>query len=254
VRVYVSTIAPKVPLLSNLLFPLSVLAAGKSAITPDTGIWDPIPYTCSDTSDSLNSSVEELGNLLRDFTTANPNTRFILIGHSQGGLIALQGLRFAGVSSITIDTVITLDGALGGAPDADTVLTGIFTCWGNPAARQMSILWNSASDHSRQGTTARFMGRTNEDIVKEAQGKHVKVVTIGSSDDCVWNPNRCGALFETRNNSSTQIIENATVPALLALGANCPLELCITLSHSIVQMDPNVLDIIQLAVGSPTVP
>jgi hypothetical protein len=34
VKAYVSTISPKVPLLSNLLFPLPVLAAGKSAITP----------------------------------------------------------------------------------------------------------------------------------------------------------------------------------------------------------------------------
>src|SRR5262249_34396062 len=34
VKAYVSTISPKVPLLSNLLFPLPVLVAGKSAITP----------------------------------------------------------------------------------------------------------------------------------------------------------------------------------------------------------------------------
>jgi hypothetical protein len=48
VKAYVSTIAPKVPLLSNLLCPLPVLAAGKSAITPgwDEGKHDGITRDC----------------------------------------------------------------------------------------------------------------------------------------------------------------------------------------------------------------
>ena len=49
----------------------------RGLVNPSTGIWQPFPYTCSDTADSLNASIEELGRLLRDFTRINPNTRFI---------------------------------------------------------------------------------------------------------------------------------------------------------------------------------
>ena len=51
VKAYVSTISPKMPLLSNILFPLPVLAAGKSAITPISDA----PPTVSDQTISASS-------------------------------------------------------------------------------------------------------------------------------------------------------------------------------------------------------
>jgi pimeloyl-ACP methyl ester carboxylesterase len=226
-----------------------------------TGIWEPFSYTCSDTANSLNASIEELGRLLLNFTTANPNTRFILIGHSQGGLIALQALRFAGVSGITIDTVITLDGALGGAPPFDSFIARALSCWGNPAARGMSQLWNSATDHNRQGTTAKFPGQSdNASLVQAAQSTGTQVITIGNRHDCVWNADACDWVGD---NTSTQIVDTAAERYLLALGGTCLInpvflptvvEDCLRRTHSRVLDDSTVLHIIELAVGSPTVP
>jgi hypothetical protein len=86
----------------------------------------------------------------------------------------------------------------------------------------------------------------------------VKVITIGSNDDCVWNPSRC-EIPKLSDNTSSQIIENAE-NILLSLGGNCPavpglsLEECIARSHSRVLIDSFVLNLIGQYVGSPTVP
>jgi hypothetical protein len=225
------------------------------------GLWAPFPYICEDTSHALNLSIVRLGELIRKFSTANPNTRFVIIGHSQGGLIALQSLRFVGLPGIKIDTVITLDGALGGAPSFHSFIAGALSCWGDPASRGMSQLWDSATDHNRQGSTARFPGQPdNASLVQAAQTQGTRVITVGSSDDCVWNPFACGIL--SANNTSTQIVNNADETRLFSLGGNCQanqvilavLHQCIVTSHSRVYENSAVLDIIRLAVGSPTVP
>ena len=148
---------------------------------------------------------------------------------------------------------------MGGSPKFEAGVADLFTPWGNPAAQNMITLWNSTTEHDRQGTTAKFLGQTNEEVVRSAQANEVQVVTIGSSDDCVWNPANCN--LPGRDNTSTQIIENANVAERFELDGNCPVNLlvpsthaCFFRSHSIVLGDSRVLGIIRQAVGSPTVP
>lgn len=237
------------PLLLNYSYTDGVVSSA-------TGIWLPNPYQCSDTKNAIFDSVLQLKRLILDFSQYNPNTIFIVIGHSQGGLIALQGARLARNNS-TIDAVITLDGALGGAPPLAASTAGVFTCWGDPASSDMITIWNTTrdTDHHEQGTWAQFLGKTNYATVKILQSTGTKVVTIGSNDDCVWNPELCSPFpFPTIDNTSTQIIKNADAAVLLNLGGDCHLRACITRSHNKVYKNSIVLDRIQGFVGSPTVP
>ena len=137
-----------------------------------------------------------LKSLIQRVITYTVNDKVMLVAHSQGGLIALQGAWFMS-RSVPIDALITLDGALGGAPRLDATIARL-KCWGNPAAADMINLWDSATDHDSQGTTAKFLGKDNASVVAALQAARTKVVTIGSSDDCVWNPNKCN--FSDKHN------------------------------------------------------
>jgi hypothetical protein len=77
-------------------------------------------------------------------------------------------------------------------------------------------------------------------------------MTIGSRDDCVFNPARCSVGFI--DNSSTQIVETANVRMILDLGQNCPFNLnCVKQSHNEVLDDPTVLSAVETFIGAPTV-
>lgn len=213
----------------------------------DTGIWQPISYVKKDTARSLfTESIPRLKRLIRRVAQDNPNTRFVIIGHSQGGLIALHALELVPNQDITIDGVITLDGALGGAEKFETRVARFFTPWGNPAAAGMEYLWDTATNKSRLGTTA----LDNRQLVRFARSRGTAVMTLGNRDDCIWNPRRCG--LRGTNNSSTQINEDADVHRLLSLGGNCGVlptsvaarVVCLFDSHGWVLENPRALNLI----------
>jgi len=225
----------------------------------DTGIWTANDYICGNTAQSLfASSIPFLKKLVADFSNENPNTRFVIIGHSQGGFIALRSLELVPERpDLVIHSIITLDGVLGGAPDVNAFALAGITCWDSPAAVEIVGVWNSVrkkSDHKKQGTKA----LDNEALVDFAQINGTKVLTVGSKDDCVFNLRRCG--LPGPKNTSSQIVRPAD-RLLKKLGGNCGLgklrlfgARCIELSHNAVLEHPDVLDRIEEFVGSPTVP
>ncbi|MER2511750.1 MAG: alpha/beta fold hydrolase [Nitrosomonas ureae] len=204
-----------------------------------SGVWKPFSYTKTDTSHSLAMSYTFLATLIDSFRSQNPNTRFILLGHSQGGLIAFQATRYflTDPRKFPIDAIITLDAFLGGAPLFEAELAQIFTPWGFPAAADMRAIWYTTNQHDQQGGSARILWNSNNEITKQAQLNGMKIMTVGSSDDCVSNPGKC--LMLGHNNTSTQIIESANAKPLLNLGGNCPLA-CVNQSHSKVLSDSEV--------------
>lgn len=229
-----------------------------------TGIWRPKAYSERHTSRRLfPDSILSLNNdLILEFARNNPNTRFVIIGHSQGGLIALHGLDLVTNQDIAIDAVITLDGALGGASRRNTLVAALATLWGDPAASDMVAVWRNATDKRRLGTTA--LG--NRELVEFARSRGTKVLTLGNRDDCIWNTRNCG--ISGRNGSSTQINEAADVHKRFRLGGNCDVRdirlrpervFCILNSHGMIlklkkHRIPNVRRLIEEFAGLPTVP
>ena len=223
-------------------------------VGPFTGTWAPNNYACGDTRNSIASSMRRLDDLLTDFARANPNTKLAVIGHSQGGLLSLQSLETARGGGADVDVVVTLDGALGGTPPLGTAVTAAFSCWGSPASDDLVSLYRtvSASDRSRQGSAALATGIRNSDLVLQAQQAGIRTVTVGSLNDCVFRPSECQIPTTDPDNTSSQMIETATTH-LLPLGGNCSVgTICLEPSHSQVLQHPQVLSIIQNAIGSPT--
>ena len=147
----------------------------------------------------------------------------------------------------TIDALITLDGALGGAPRFESWIAAFLGDWGDPAATNLVDIWRSASDHYNQGSTV----PGNEEIVILARSKGTKVMTLGSQDDCIWNPFKC-SLPATQDNSSSQYISSADVSIPFSLGGNCFL-FCVKNSHSMILNNGTVLHLISSQFGSPNV-
>ena len=163
--------------------------------------------------------------LLQSYAAANPNTRLVVIGHSQGGLVSLQSLRQVAFGQLNLDSLITLDGALGGTPNlapATALIAAILPDWGPPASYNLIKIWNTASDHARQGTTAIPVGEkiTNALWVKLARKRGTRIATLGNQNDCIFNPAFCGA-ESIPDNSSTQIVEGANITQLLSLDVGC---------------------------------
>jgi hypothetical protein len=231
--------------------PLIINYSYNGGLIGQAGIWKSFSYSCLDTAQKLDSSLALLGSLFQDVSAANQNTRFVVVGHSQGGFLALQSLRWA--TNVALDAVVTLDGALGGTPSIVTGAAATFSCWGDPAARDFNEMWKSTNTHSAQGTTARYGPdqRSNGELVTTARSLGTRIMTIGSRDDCVFNPARCAVGFI--DNSSSQIVETANVHMMLDLGQNCPF-VCIKESHREVLANPTVLSAVETFIGAPTVP
>lgn len=205
-------------------------------IDAKTGTWLAKDYRSGDTAKSYAKSIRKLVSLIHLFGGANPNTRFSIISHSQGGLISLQEIGFLGhlPPDTDVESIITLDAPLGGIPRGHAVFAQVFTGWGTPAANQIVDLYHSTSDHAHQGSTAKMLcttlpvacsfpdGTTNNEAVLASPSVHV--ATFGNSDDAIYKPHACKIKIPgiSGSNRTSQIIGTADA-RMGDLGGNEPL-------------------------------
>ena len=81
-------------------------------------------------------------------------------------------------------------------------------------------------------------------------------MTVGSWDDCVFNPKRCALLGV--DNTSSQIVETADFYMRFHLGQNCSYwelgDECIEFSHAVVHENATVVNQVIAFIGAPTAP
>lgn len=213
-----------------------------------TGLWEPYDYVQGNTSQPLATSVQRLHELMDRYGQSNPNSGLVVMGHSQGGFLTLHALDIvveSGSSSTVLDAIVTMDGALGGAPpDWTTWIVTQLTPWGlGQAPYDLQNLWETASNHSQQGTYAQWqegaLSLTNAELVEQAHTLGVRTLTIGNDLDGVWNPLMCQLPFSTDNTSTQTIITSVSeweTYSLFTLGQLTTL-LCVTETHSQVLKD-----------------
>jgi pimeloyl-ACP methyl ester carboxylesterase len=220
-------------------------------IDPGTGEWRAFSYSPADTARGYSLDVAAMQSLLLQFAAANPNTDFYLVGHSQGGFVAFQELGYLNRLPATakVKAIITFDSPLGGAPAPQVSVATLGTSWTNkagPAPSQQVKLYNTTSRHGEQGSTAALLCSdptifgsrcpdfsttvTNGAAVAATAASGVSVMTLGSSDDGVYNPAACGVhlAFLSSSNTSSQIVEGAS-GGLFRLDHDTPLQPPITL-------------------------
>ncbi len=108
----------------------------------------------------------------------HPNTTFVLVGHSLGGLIAFEELeKFVlrpGYPHGFISAIVAVDSPLHGVRPAEVLLSDALRVYPRIGSGLDCVVGGPAM----KSLTARYRN---------------KAATAGNTDDCVWAPNRCGA-------------------------------------------------------------
>jgi hypothetical protein len=202
------------------------------AIDPATHAWVPNASTCADSALDYKVQVGRLRTMLRQISSANPNTDLSLVGLSQGGLLVFQMLAAQTTplpKGSRLANVITLDGVIAGIPLAQvlhlqTASGGATTCWSlggtSKAATQVVAVWNTATPAPgpQQADRATVMCKvvgfgacalagTNQQVLASRPDVHVD--TWGSSQDGVYDPALCGIPGSWISGIDTQVVTGA---------------------------------------------
>lgn len=166
--------------LNNTHFLLFSYTGGK--ITD--GLWIPQKYGPEDTGQSITWSLKKLEEMVEQFSLVHPEAKYILIGHSLGGRIALDFVNTTTpVNRGKIKGIITLNSPLVGAADVfPTLLKRIFnqstTVWGSTAVSQ--LIWECS--YTRDLTSKR------REMIKNLQKDGIHIATFASERDLLVSP------------------------------------------------------------------
>jgi len=150
----------------------------------EKGKWYPNKYSAADTGQAIPLSVNRLEFLIHEFSKAHPEAKYILVGHSLGGRIALDFVCSAEPQiRQKIKGVITLNSPLLGAsvklPEKILDVLGSANClYTSPAIKQ--LLWEV--NHQREMASLR-----RRDIYK-LQRDGLRVATFSTHQDLVVRP------------------------------------------------------------------
>ncbi len=156
------------------------------------GNWLPHPYTPKDTGQSLHLSVHQLEQLIESLSLANPEARFILVGHSLGGRIALDFVSTTHPSNRKkIQGVITLNSPLMGSTiNVPGILMKILDTsgciWGSTAVKQLIYESRFYQDLVQLRTSS--IKQLQKDGVQIATFSHSKDYFVQSKTSCLMDP------------------------------------------------------------------
>lgn len=167
-----------------------------------SGRWIPDDYACTEPSSrTYEAPAFELRSMVMAYRARHPNVEIALVGHSFGGLVALEATRYvlAGVDTSGITTVVTVDSPLNGVPAnwfsnaRDNVLAFLDT-WLNRFPCQRPFLDSPATDsvkalYGASGNSAAL--RPNRELKREAIDAGIAIWNAGNTSDCIWVPSSC---------------------------------------------------------------
>ena len=143
--------------------------------------WYPRKYTPRDTGQPIQLSVKRLEYMIEQHSIAHPEAKYILIGHSLGGRVALDFVTHNQEQyGEKIIAVITLNSPLVGSGQRipGDLLSQIDTegdRWSSPAVRH--LLWESEYYSE--------LVRMRRQTVKELQRQGLRVATFSTSEDII---------------------------------------------------------------------
>lgn len=238
-----------------------------------SGAWHPSPFSCYDTGNHVATSVGKLVALMTSYRAAHPDVQFVLIGHSLGGLIALQAPAHMPAGAVA--AVVTIDSPL---KDVSRRNLANFTKLIGPYASLAgcsSVLWNSdavrdiATIHNKAGKKQAASAAAS--LVKTGQANGARYMTVGNKSDCLWKPAACKIRGSWSDDSSTMTVKAADSSKLYPLGTggcnlsnvinkkgqvqlrNLPEIVCIGISHGLALQDQKsvIPDIVRFVGASP---
>ncbi|QNB46094.1 hypothetical protein BR63_07070 [Thermanaerosceptrum fracticalcis] len=192
----------------------------------ENGNWVPYPYTRKNTGQSLYLSVYQLEQLIENITQANPEARFILVGHSLGGRIALDFVSTTHPESRKkIHGVITLNSPLMGSTiNVPGILMRILdasgSVWGSTAVKELIYESRFYQDFLQLRTSS--IKQLQRDGIQVATFSHYKDYFVRSKTSCLidaeGDPLTAGFILNNnpthskyRFNSHLQILDDQSV-------------------------------------------
>jgi pimeloyl-ACP methyl ester carboxylesterase len=165
-------------------------AGGAMVQQGGTWLWSHKRYS-AETPISQNyqtSSWSALDSLLNLYHAHYPTTKFILVGHSLGGVVAFEELiKHQGMYG-SLAKVITIDSPLDGIPPAVLLASGLLVGRGVPhCAIEGPAAKSLVATHNLNSNIAAL-----QQAVKTAQAHHIQVVTAGNQQDGLLQPTQCG--------------------------------------------------------------
>jgi pimeloyl-ACP methyl ester carboxylesterase len=229
----------------------------------ESGTWHPSPYSCFDTGNHVAASAGKLVSLMTSYRAAHLEAQFVLIGHSLGGLVALQASAQMPTGSIA--DVVTIDSPLKGASRRNLrqfirlvqPFIAFAGCskvlWDSDAERDIATIHNSA--------TRKQASNAADALVRAGRGKGFRYMTVGNASDCLWKPAACSIRGRWSDDSRTMTARSADTGKLYPLGnggcnlsnvinkkgqvqiRNVPEIICVATSHGLA-----------IQAGSPVIP
>ena len=224
------------------------------------GEWTPAPYECTETGQSLAESGELLRNMLKAYQdyweSEGEKVKFVLVGHSLGGLVAFQELLPLINDGFNIKRLITFDSPLEGRPSLGLVEILAFLS-PNPICSGQLVISDAADEITILAELPEVRER-NQEIVREVSP--TQVITLGDKHDCVYwlgwcvrsrrinverFPPRITVTYvpkETgrwRDNTQTQLVQNASFAFLYEDGLSCNAVRCprlIAHNHGVIRI------------------
>jgi pimeloyl-ACP methyl ester carboxylesterase len=226
---------------------------GRAAFGPD-GQWVPTPFGASATwTSTIQVDAENLDHQVADYLSANPNTDLYLVGHSQGGLIALAYLATLKVHGWTLPAggrvgIVTLDAPLGGLGDpGPTPTLSLSNACGPdpsvfcPASVADMLALADPGTGSPAGATASIEraifrispGVSNQALADDAATHGIGVLALGNVQDHIYLSygHTQWLVDETRRQTAVYARAIDSGPA------RCPITSC---NHEAVLSDPTV--------------
>lgn len=176
-----------------------LLYSYKGGVVDSNGVWHHRAYS---SFDPIRQNVQTTSwsalhdQLLAPYHARHPNTTFVLVGHSLGGVVALEEILMTVESPHYrrgfISAVITIDSPLHGVRPAELLLSDLLRLYPHIG---------SSLDCVTQGQSAKILASLHQDAktssklaqaARRARQQGVALVTAGNLDDCVWSPDKCG--------------------------------------------------------------
>jgi len=155
------------------------------------GRFDPVRHDYRTTS--LSALRDDL---LGPYHAVHPNTTFVLVGHSLGGLVAFAELRAQvsapGSGPGFLSGVVTVDSPLHGVRPAEALLGVLLRRYPGIGSRLDCVTQGPATAALVSLHGDPHAASDLHRLAVGAQRRHIRIATIGNADDCVWSPDRCG--------------------------------------------------------------
>jgi virginiamycin B lyase len=213
-----------------------------------TWVWQPNHYPAMTpiTQDYQTKSWSALDGMLAQYHAHYPSTKFILVGHSLGGVVAFEELAKQRGMYGSLAKLITIDSPLDGIPANVMLASGVLLGKGVPRCAIVGPAAATLVGIHNLGTNKAVLRAA----VKTAQAHHIQVVTAGNQHDGLLQPTECGIAVGGDINS--QWLGGATVLRFdLKKAWSLPWN-CVSSTHSAALTDPGAIARLAQTIGPAT--